>query len=146
MVLSVLLSVGCVKTIPQPDQSYDASQRVVLKLRGDREIQGRIAAGRRVEYREPKLIWSARVKENTEDRLVLTDLVMVRERAGVALQSQRQAEGRIRVDSPAQDVTLLKNEVESVELVKTDVAKTARNATFWAYGAAVLSLLLGDRS
>lgn len=146
MVLSVLLSAGCVKTVPQPDQSYDATQKVVLKLRGDREVQGKIAAGRQVAYREPNVVWTATVKENTEDRIVLTDLVKVREKTGNVVQVHRITGGGAGAERAAQDITLLKSEVEAVEIVKTDVAKTARNATFWAYGAAVLSLLLGDRS
>ncbi len=146
MILCLFAAVGCAKHVASPDLTFETTQRVILTFRGGEQVEGKVAPGKRVELREPGIVWTARVGELSEDRIVLRNLVKVRDTSGVSLQIARAEEARVVATEPVPDKTLLRSEITRVEIVKTDVARTARQASFWAYGAAVLTLLLGDRS
>lgn len=144
--LVVAAVAGCVKQVPAPDLGFEATQRVSVTFRGGEQIAGKIATGKRVELKEPGVIWAARVGEVSGERIVLKDLIRLRETDGVKMQVARAQDSRLRVSESAPDKVLLRGEITRVELLKTDMGRTARQASFWAYGAVVLTLLLGDRS
>ncbi len=142
----LLVAVGCAKRVPSPDMKFEAQQKVVLKLRGGEEVEGRMDRGRQVELREPGAVWSAHISEVTDEKIVLKDLVRLRDTNGVALQAARAKDTRLAVAEGAPEKSFLRSDIVGVDLLKTDTAKTARNTTFWTFSAAVLTILLGERS
>ncbi|MBM3286547.1 MAG: hypothetical protein FJY88_04255 [Candidatus Eisenbacteria bacterium] len=141
-----LAAAGCAKRIPAQDTAFEATQTVMLAFRGGEQIEGRIAPGRKVELREPGIIWSAKVKDVTEDRIVLRDLVKVRDASGAAMQAARAADLRLSVAEQFPEKTLLRSEITRMEQIKMDIGRTAQYGSFLTYGVAVLATLLGDRS
>jgi hypothetical protein len=142
----LLVTAGCAKRVPSTDMKFEAQQKVVLKLRGGEELEGRMERGNRVELREPGAVWSAHVGEVTDERIVLKDLVRLRDAEGVALQVARAKDARLDVAEGMPEKAILRTEIVGVDLLKTDSGKTARNATFWTFSAAILTILLGEKS
>jgi len=142
----VLLGAGCTRHVAVPDLGIEATQRVLLVFRGGEEVEGRIAAGNRVILREPGRVYSARIDAVTEERVVLKELILVREQTGVTLQVARAEQARVVATEIHPEKTLLRGDIVRVDRIQMDVAKTARRGSFWVYGAAVLALLLGERS
>jgi hypothetical protein len=143
---SLVLIAGCAQQFPSPDLNFDSTQKVVLTFRGGEQVVGKVAPGRKVELREPGVIWRAKVGEITEEKILLKDLTQIRTTNTVAAQTAREADARIVVGESAPDKTFLRSEITKVETVKFDAGRTAQQTSFWAYGAAVLALLLGERS
>ena len=141
----LLIAVGCAKRVPSPDMKFEAQQKVVLKFQGGEEIEGRIERGKSVEFREPGTVWAAELGAITDEKIVLKDLVCVRETEGVAYQAAREKDARMAVDEKVPEKAFLRSEIVGVEFVKTDGGKTARNTTFWVFSAAVLTILLGEK-
>jgi hypothetical protein len=146
MVGFLALAVGCAMQVPSPDMKYQAQQKVVMTFRGGEQVRGRIDTGNRVELREPGIVWNARVGDITDKTIVLKDLVRIRDDRGVVMQVARAEDARLGIAPPVPDKTLLVSDITKVELLKLDPGRTARNASFWTYGAVVLALLLGERS
>jgi len=146
MVGLLLLAGGCAKLVPSPDLTFESHQRVVLTFQGGEEIEGKIAPGKRVELREPEITWTAVVGDVTEEDITLNDLVRIRDASGVEMQATRAADAKFAVGEGGGDRTFLRSDITSVEAVKFDYGKAARSSSFWAYGAVVLTLLLGERS
>lgn len=136
---------GCAKQVPSPEMKFEAQQRVVITFRGGEEVRGKIDVGNNVELREPGVVWSARIGEISDEKIVLKNLVRIRDDQGVAIQVARAEDARLRIAPEVPDKTLLRGDITKVALLKLDPARTARNASFWAYGAVVLALLLGER-
>jgi hypothetical protein len=146
MVGFLALAVGCAMQVPSPDMKFEAQQRVVMSFRGGEQVRGKIDTGNRVELREPGIVWNARVGEITDEKIVLKELVRVRDDRGVAMQVARAEDARLGIAASVPDKTLLRSDITGVELLKLDPGRTARNASFWTYGAVVLAVLLGERS
>jgi hypothetical protein len=146
MLGSLVLIAGCAKQVPSPDLSFDTTQKVVLTFRGGEQVVGKVAPGRKVELREPGVIWRAKVGEITEEKILLKDLTQIRATNSVAAQAAREANAMVFIGETAPDKTFLRSEITKVEMVKFDGGRTAQQSSFWAYGAAVLILLLGERS
>lgn len=146
MLGSLVLIAGCAQQIPSPDLNFETTKRVILTFRGGEQLVGRVAAGKNVELREPGVIWRAKVAEVTEEKILLKGLTQIRATNTVAAQAAREADARIVVGESAPDKTFLRSEITKVETVTFDAGRTAQQSTFWAYGAAVLVLLLGERS
>ena len=146
LAVGLLMPVGCSKRVPSPDLAFEAQQRVVLTFRTGEQVEGRIDLGRRVELRDAEAIWTGRIKELGEDRIVVTDLVRIRDVEGVQLQAKRLKDARLHVSESVPDKTFLRAEITGVDILKTDAGRTARAASFWSYGAVVLALLVGERS
>ncbi len=146
MVGLLVLAGGCATQVPSPDMKFGAQQRVVMTFRGGDQIRGKIDIGNRVELREPGIVWTARVGEITDQTIVLKDLIRVRDDSGVAMQVARAEDARLGLSRAASDKTLLRSDITAVDLLKFDPGRTARNASFWTYGAVVLAMLLGERS
>jgi hypothetical protein len=142
----LLVATGCAKRVPSPDMKFEAQQKVVLKLQGGEELEGRMDRGKRVELREPGAVWTARIGEVTDEKIVLKDLVRLRDADGVVLQAARSKDARLDVAGEMPEKAFLRSEIVGVDLLKTDSGKTARNTTFWTFSAAILTILLGERS
>jgi len=141
----LLIAAGCAKRVPSASLDFESQQKVVLTLRGGEEIEGRMDRGKRVELRETGAVWMAEVGTVTDEKIVLKDLVCVRETEGVAYQAAREKDARMAVDEKVPEKAFLRSEIVGVEFVKTDGGKTARNTTFWVFSAAVLTILLGEK-
>lgn len=146
VLLSLVVAAGCAKRVESPDMTFEAQQRVVLTFRGGEEIEGRVEVGKKVHLREPDVVWTARIRELTEEKIVLTDLVRIREGSSAQMEVQRASDFRLRVADPVPDKLLLRSEITRVDYLKTDAGRTSRLASFVAFGAAVVGLLLGERS
>jgi hypothetical protein len=142
----MLVATGCTKRVPVAGDKFEAQQKVVLKLRGGEEVEGRMERGRTVELREPGTVWTAQVGAVTDEKIVLKDLILIRNTDGVKMEAARMKDARVDVSEGAPEKTFLRSEIVGVDLIKTDAAKTARNTTFWTFSAAVLTILLGERS
>jgi hypothetical protein len=142
----LIIATGCAKRVPVAGDKFEAQQKVVLKLQGGEEVEGRMERGRTVELREPGAVWSARVGQVTDEKIVLKDLVRIRDTKGVELEAERMKDARLAVAEGVPEKTFLRSEIVGVELIKTDAGKTARNVTFWTFSAAVLTILLGEKS
>lgn len=143
---SLVVATGCAKRVQSPDMTFEAQQRVVLTFRGGEEIEGRLDVGRKVQLREPEVLWTARIKELTEEKIVLTDLVRIRESSNARMEIDRASDYRLRISEPAPDKLLLRSEITRVDQIRTDAGRTGRISTFVGFGAAVVALLLGERS
>lgn len=142
----LLVTMGCAKRVPSPDMKFEAQQKVVLTLRGGEEVEGRMERGRTVELRESGVIWSATVSEVTDEKIVLKDLVRIRDNNAVKLEAARAKDARVSVAEGAAEKAFLRSEIVGVDLLKNDPGKTARNTTFWSFSAAVLAIFLGEKS
>lgn len=142
----LLVTMGCAKRVPSPDMKFEAQQKVVLTLRGGEEVEGRMERGRTVELRESGVVWSATVGEVTDEKIVLKDLVRIRDTNAVKLEASRAKDARVSVAEGAAEKAFLRSEIVGVDLLKTDPGKTARNTTFWSFSAAVLAIFLGEKS
>lgn len=146
MLGSLAMIAGCAQQLPSPDLNFETTQKTVLTFRGGEQVVGKVSSGRKVELREPGFVWRATVGEMTEEKIVLKGLTQIRATNSVAAQTARAADARIVVGESAPDKTLLRSDITRVETIKFDAGRTAQQASFWAYGAAVLVLLLGERS
>jgi hypothetical protein len=146
MLGSMALITGCAKQLPSADLTFETTQKVVLTFRGGEEVQGKIAPGKKIELREPGVIWRARVGEVTEDKIVLKEMTQIRVMNSVLAQATREEDARVAIGQSAPDKTLLRSDITKVETVRFNSGKTAQQTSFWAFGAAVLVLLLGERS
>jgi hypothetical protein len=142
----LLVTMGCAKRVPSPDMKFEAQQKVVLTLQGGGEVQGRMERGRTVELRESGVVWTATVGEVTDEKIVLKDLIRIRDTNAVKLESARAKDARVSVAEGAAEKSFLRSEIVGVDLLKTDPGKTARNTTFWSFSAAVLAIFLGEKS
>lgn len=146
MVGFLLVAGGCAKIVPSPDLTFESHQKVILTFNNGEEIEGRIAPGKRVEFREPQVTWTAIVGDVTEEEITLNELVRIRDAGSVEMQATRAADARFDVVEAGLDRTFLRSDIATVEMVKFDYEKAARSTSFWGYGAVVLTLLLGERS
>jgi hypothetical protein len=146
MLGSLVLFAGCTKQVPTPSLSFETTQKVIVNFRGGEELEGKIAPGKRVELREPGYVWRARVGEVTEEKIVLKELTQIRATDSVANQAARLADARVSVAEPAPDKTLLRGDITRVRNVKFDAGRTAQQTSFWAFGTAIVALLVGERS
>ena len=142
----LIVAGGCAKRMASPDMTFASHQKVVLTFSGGEELEGRVAPGKRVELRESDVTLTAIVSGVTEDEINLTDLVRIRGTSGVDMQIARAADARFASGEVIAERTFPRSEIVKVEEVKFDVAKAARNTSFWTFGAVVLTLLLGERS
>ena len=146
MVGFLLVGGGCTKRVPSPDLTFESNEKVILTFRNGEEIEGRIAPGDRIELREPQVTWTAIVGDVTEESIGLTDLVRIRDADGVDMQVARATDARFAAGETGIDQTFLRSDIVKVDQVRFDYGKAARSSSFWAYGAVVLTLLLGERS
>ncbi len=84
--------------------------------------------------------------EVTEDKILLKNLTQVRATNTSVVQAAREADAKIAVAESAPDKTLLRSDITKVQLIRFDAGRTAQQTSFWTYGAAMLVLLLGERS
>ncbi len=105
MLGSMALITGCAKQIPSADLNFETTQKVVITFRGGEEVQGKVAPGKKIELREPGVIWRARVGEVTEDKIVLKELTQIRVMNSISTQvgPRRGCEGRDRSVGSGQD-------------------------------------------
>lgn len=143
---SLMLTVGCTKQVPAPDLNFETTQKVVLTFRTGEEVEGKISPGSKVQLREPGVIWRARVGDVTEDKIILKGLTQVRTTSSMEAQAARLADAKVAVTESAPDKTLLRSDITGMQLIRFDAGRTAQRTSFWAYGAAALVLLLGERS
>ena len=136
---------GCAKRVPSPDMKFEAQQKVVLSSRAERKSRDGWTRANGSSSASPVPSGRARVGEVTDEKIVLTDRVRLRDTNGVAAAGGSRRRTRVsRSAEPLPEKTFLRSEIVGVEtLLKTDSGKTARNTTFWTFSAAVLTLLLG---
>ncbi|MBD3162223.1 MAG: hypothetical protein GF346_07850 [Candidatus Eisenbacteria bacterium] len=143
---ALLVTGGCAKRVPSTDLTFEAHQKVVLTFRTGEELEGKISPGSSVELREPNMVWMANVGQVTDEQIELVDLVALKRKDGVELETSRLADARRVAGETAPDKTFLRTEIVGVDHVRIDIGETARQASFWTYGAVVLGLLVGERS
>ena len=146
MVGALLVTGGCAKRVPSTDLTFEAHQKVVLTFRTGEELVGKISSGKAVELREPRTIWMATVAEVTDERIELVDLLPLKRRDGVEMEVARLADARREAGERAPAKTFLRSEIVGVDHVRFDAGETARQASFWTYGAVVLGFLVGEGS
>lgn len=148
LLLPVLLILGfaaCTKRIPVEGTAFEATQNVLLTLRNDRSLKGRIGPGQRVEYRDGDAVYRARVTRVSADTIRLEGLLLL-DRGDYEVVSRRLADARLSAGPPEEAVVIPRADVEKVELVKFDAPRTARGLGFWSYGSALFLVFLGERS
>lgn len=137
---------GCSKRVPIEDGIFEAQQRVIVTLEDGRTVEGRIAPGNTVTYTENQSVYRARVSAVTENAIDLEELNLVDRADSYDLVRARLADARRWVAPAEEQVTVSRDEIESVDRITFDPARFARVVTFWGYGAAVAVLLLNERS
>jgi hypothetical protein len=140
-----LATAGCVKSVPLQGD-FEATQKVLLTFKDGRTLEGMIAPGERVEYREAGAIYRAQVASVAEDSIRIRNLVLQDREGSYGVVASRMADARVRIAPPLASKTLSRAEIEKVELIQVDAVRTLRKAAFWTYGGALLALLLGERS
>jgi hypothetical protein len=139
-------AMDCSKRVPVENGAFEAQQKVVLTFKDGRTIEGRIAPGNRVSYQDQGAIYQGRVASVDEDSIQVSDLVLIQRQKDLSAAVSRLADSRKRISDPQPPVTVARKDLEKVELLRFDAAKSVRKMPFWAYGSAILILLLGERS
>ncbi len=141
----LLAPLACTKRVLVDTGQFDATQKVLLTLKGDRSLKGKIAARQSVELREGDGLYRARVASVTEDSIRLENVLLLDEE-GYRTVNRRLADSRLVVTPADTSRVLLRSDVEKVELIRFDPLRTARGLGFWGYSGALFLLVLGERS
>ncbi|MCC7144801.1 MAG: hypothetical protein IT349_22085 [Candidatus Eisenbacteria bacterium] len=144
--LAVLGLTGCAKQIPVPGNTFEAQQKVVIELKSNRELRGRIERGSHVDYREGDQVYRAEVTSLSDSSIVLQDLSLVRTSGSFTEVRERQADARASLGAVIPERRLSRSEIEKVHLLTFDPARSARGLGFWSCAGTVLVLLLSERS
>ena len=137
---------GCAKQVPVPNGAFEAQQRVVLSLKSDRQVRGRMEKGAKVDYWEQGKLFRARVNSLSDSVIVLQDLMLVRTEGSRQEVEARQSDGRVLLGTPEPERRLSRSDVQKVEQLRFDPARSARSVGFWSIAGTVVVLLLGERS
>lgn len=143
---AALLVTGCAKQIPVPGNTFEAQQKVVIELKSNRELRGKIERGSHVDYREGDQVYRAEVSSLSDSSIVLQDLSLVRTDGSFSEVRQRQADARASLGAVIPERRLNRSEIEKVHLLTFDPARSARGLGFWSCAGTVLVLLLSERS
>jgi hypothetical protein len=143
--LAVLIS-GCAKRVPVPDGAFDSQQKVVLAFAGGKSVSGQIDTNARVRFEDQGKVYRARVRALSDSTIVLEHLVLVQEGDALDEVTARLADSRVSIGPVLPEVTLTRTDIQNVERMQFDGPRTLRNGTFWAFSAAVVAMLLGERS
>lgn len=136
---------GCSKRVPLEDGVFQAQQKVLVTFDDGRTLEGRIAPGNTVTFTENRSVYRAKVSSVTESAIDLEELNLVDEADSYELVRARLADARRWIAPTEDQITLSRDNIESVDLLTFDPARFARVVTFWGYGAAVAILLIGER-
>lgn len=144
--LLAMAAIGCAKQVPVPSGVFEAQQKVVLNLSSDRQLRGRMERGAKVDYWEQGKLYSAHVASLSDSVIVLQDLNLVRTAGSSSEVRARQADSRVQLGTPESERRIARDDVQKVELLRFDPARSARSVGFWSCAGAVVVLLLGERS
>lgn len=137
---------GCSKRMPIEEGTFEAQEQVVLDFSGQRSVTGKIDQNSKVTYRDQGNQFSARIRTLSEETIVLENLILVQSSDPVQETTRRLADARVVLQDPLPNVVLSRSEIESVDRVQFDAPRTFKHISFWTMSAAVLALILGERS
>jgi hypothetical protein len=137
---------GCTKNVLLEGGKFEAQQKVLLTLKDGRTISGHIGPGQHVEYRDKGSVYRARIATVGNESIQVDDLVLLDQSGSFALVSQRLADAKTRITAPPAPVTFARTDIERVDEIRFDGARSLRRSSFWVYGGALFVMLLGERS
>ena len=137
---------GCSKRVPIEEGTFEAQERIVLDFNNERSVSGKIDQDSKVTYRDQGNEFSARIKSLSEDTIVLENLILVQSSDPVQETQLRLADARVVLQDPLPNVVLSRGDIEAVNRLEFDAPRTFKHLSFWSLSAAVLALILGERS
>jgi hypothetical protein len=141
VVLLVSLVPGCSRLVPKETTEVEVQEKVLVTFKNGDLLRGRLDLDESVDVTVGGVVHRGRIVDLNQDEIMVGDAVPVKILGDHRYEAERMVDAKVQPMSTVTSYVFQRGDIDHVEQVTLDGAKTARRIGFWSSVGITLLLL-----
>ncbi|MBU1702201.1 MAG: hypothetical protein KJ970_00525 [Candidatus Eisenbacteria bacterium] len=137
---------SCTRYVVKDAADIEVQEKVLITFNNGDQLRGRLGLDEWVDLTIGGIVYRGRIDDLNSEEILIGDAVPVRVVGNFIYEFRRLEDARIQATEEVATHTLLRSEIQQVQMIKIDGPKLARRVSFWSFLGVGLLLLFREHS